>query len=198
MNQDLEPVDPRLQLKRDERGRLIPVHRQQGRPSKLTPERAARVIQLISTGNYIETSCAAAGIDQTTYYHWIGVGRTIVQTCGNDPETWPSDLSPYERDCAQFFSDIVKANAEAEAYAVTAVRAAMGTSWQAAMTWLERKYPDRWKRRDELTTNPMVGPEEREADSIDEQALLRDPEATRLMHEALDAVAKARQQQGEG
>jgi hypothetical protein len=51
------------------------------------------------------------------------------------------------------FRDAVKsAESEAEVRAVAIIQRHMGTNWQAAMTYLERKYPSRWGRRLDVTT----------------------------------------------
>lgn len=46
------------------------------------------------------------------------------------------------------FSDTIKkAAAGAELHALGKVKSAFGDDWKAAMTYLERRYPDRWGRR---------------------------------------------------
>jgi len=50
--------------------------------------------------------------------------------------------------CWRWFLDCAAAEAEGEAYAVGVVHKAMDGNWQAAMAFLERKAPDRWRRRD--------------------------------------------------
>jgi hypothetical protein len=79
-----------------------------------------------------------------------------------------------------------KAAAVSEAYAVTMIRQQMPQQWTAAMTFLERRFPSRWKRKEQLD----IGASDGQEGGIDEDALLRDPEAVRLMHEALESVAK--------
>jgi hypothetical protein len=54
------------------------------------------------------------------------------------------------------------------------------------MTFLERRFPGRWKRKEQLD----IGDASQTEGGIDEDALLRDPEAVKLMHEALNKVAK--------
>ena len=48
----------------------------------------------------------------------------------------------------QFWQAIKDAESAAEAEAVAQVRLASRESWQAGMTWLERKFPDRWGRHE--------------------------------------------------
>lgn len=47
------------------------IRRLRGRPSRLTPERAARVLSLIEGGNHITTACEASGIHRATLYRWL-------------------------------------------------------------------------------------------------------------------------------
>jgi hypothetical protein len=160
-----------------------------GRNSKLTDEMIAKIVELVEVGNYVEVACAAVGISDRSYYNWIGIGRNIEQEHGDDPEQWPEDLNPYDYQCGVFFESIKQATAQAEAFAVASIRKQMPTQWAAAMTYLERRYPGRWKRRDELTVANPFDVQGAAGAQIDEAALLRDPDATRLMHEALAQVA---------
>lgn len=106
------------------------------RPTKLTPERQQRIIDALLAGNYFETSCRYAGIHPATAYGWMAKG-----------ERQPT--GPYR----EFFEAIKRAEAQAEVLAVAEVRKAWSDSWQAAMTWLERKFADRWGRRDRIQLN---------------------------------------------
>jgi transposase len=102
-----------------------------GRPTKLTPDTQAAICDAIRAGNYAETAAACAGVGRTTFYTWLKRGE--------------NEATGKYRD----FRDAVKsAESVAEARAVSEVRAAGCESWQASMTWLERKFPERWGRRD--------------------------------------------------
>lgn len=160
-----------------------------GRKSKLTKERHDRIVELIKIGNYVEVACAATGITERSYYHWVAIGRDIIDAYGPEDEDWPTTLDQHQRNCARFFQAIKQASAEAEAYAVGVIRKQMPQQWTAAMTWLERRHPGRWKRRDELAVANPFEVQGQSATGIDEQALLQDPDAVRLVHEALAAVA---------
>lgn len=163
-----------------------------GRTSKLNEETILTVANMVRAGNYIETACAAAGISQGSYYNWIGRGKETIRKHGEDIDQWPSPLQGgpdnYDVLCVQFLWVMKQASAEAEAFAVTIVRKAMGSHWQAAMTYLERKHPGRWKRRDEISVSALAEGDNEHRTGIDEQKLLADPDAQRLMHEALAAV----------
>ena len=106
-----------------------------GRRSKLTPELQEKICRAIRAGNYAYVAAEYAGIGTTTFYRWLELGEK-------------EETGPY-RD----FRDAVKnAESEAEVRAVAIIQQHMGTSWQAAMTYLERKYPNRWGRRLDVTT----------------------------------------------
>jgi transposase len=102
-----------------------------GRPTALTPEVQDKILNAIRAGNYAEQAAQYAGVHKSTYYRWMQKA--------DEPDT-----KPIYRE----FRDAVKeAEAGAEAYAVAMVRQAMPSSWQAAMTFLERKYPERMAGR---------------------------------------------------
>jgi hypothetical protein len=105
------------------------------RPTKLTPETQARIIQALEAGNYFETACGYAGIHQATGYAWMAKGREA--TSGVYRE---------------FYEAVEKATANAEAGMVAIIKLASRDTWQAAAWWLERRAPDRWGRqRQEIT-----------------------------------------------
>ncbi len=123
--------------------------RRKGRRCKLTPELQDRIVELIRAGNYIETVCQAVGIGKTTFYRWLERGRNSKTKKG---KFW------------EFWNAIKKAESEAEAFYLDQIRkAAVEGRWQAAAWYLERKYPDRWGRKDrhELS-GPDGGPIELE------------------------------------
>ena len=122
-----------------------------GRPTKLTAEVQRLVVEALQAGNYIETAAALAGVHKDTLYEWLKRGR-------GQP-----------RGVYRAFSDAVeKAMAIAEVRGVELVtRAGEGTptvlnaqgqvvtpgippQWQAMAWRLERKYPEKWGRRQRL------------------------------------------------
>jgi hypothetical protein len=106
-----------------------------GRPSKLTPELQEKIVTAIRAGNYAEIAAGYAGIGTTTYYRWMQQGEE--QSSGRYRE----------------FREAVKAaEGEAEIRAVAMVQKQMPEHWQAAMTYLERKFPARWGRRMDVTS----------------------------------------------
>lgn len=100
------------------------------RRTKLTPALQKRITDSIRAGNYAFVAAQQAGIHEATYHAWRARGRK-------------EGKGIYR----EFDEAVEMAEAEAEAVAVMYVRRAMGESWQAAMTYLERKFPDRWGKR---------------------------------------------------
>ena len=106
-----------------------------GRPTKCTPELTEKICEYLASGCYVCTACALVGISDQTLSNWKQRGEA-----GEEPYLG--------------FVDAIKdAEARAEARAVALVQKAMVDDWKAAMTWMERKFPDRWSRgeRREIT-----------------------------------------------
>lgn len=134
------------------------------RPTKLTPELQAKIAGAIAAGNYQETACELAGIHPSTFYLWMARGE--------------GGRKPY----SEFFEAIKKAEAAAEAKRIQQITKASDTDWKAAAWYLERRYPDRWGRRDRVSAEIEHSGEvvKREEISI-EQTLTTDPESAELL-----------------
>jgi hypothetical protein len=117
-----------------------------GRPTDLTPTLQKKIVAMIRDGVSPEIAAVAAGISRATYYAWRARGRE-------------ESAGPY----LDFLDAVEKAIAECEARAVHVVAKAFGKNWQAAMTLMERRFPDRWSRRDRLDVYHQV---QREAERI--------------------------------
>jgi len=124
-----------------------------GRPSKLTPEVQKKIVDAIKLGSYAEVAAALAGVHPGTYYRWMQLGEAA------------SSGKYYE-----FRESVKEANAFSEAYAIAMVRKAMPENWQAAMTYLERRFPDRWTRMQRLEHTGAQG-----KDLFDASALAAHP-----------------------
>ena len=117
-----------------------------GRPTKLTPQVQARIVQAIVGGNDITVAAAYAGIGKTTFYEWLERGRKEAARLAASSRAKPKDS---ETPFAEFADAIQKAQADAETRNVALIaKAAQEGTWTAAAWWLERKYPERWGRKD--------------------------------------------------
>lgn len=98
------------------------------RPTKCTPELTERICEYLASGCYVCTACQAVGISETTL--------------GN----WRARAAEGEEPYVTFVEATKEAEAKAELRALALVQKAMPENWTAAMTWMERKFPDRWSR----------------------------------------------------
>jgi hypothetical protein len=104
------------------------------RPTKFTPELQKKICDAIRAGAYIETAAAYAGIDKTTLYDWLR--RSARDKSGI---------------YTGFSHAVEKALAEAEMRDLIIIGKAAEENWQAAAWRLERKFPDRWGRKDRVS-----------------------------------------------
>lgn len=157
---------------------------------KLTEEVLAKLVEYIRNGNYPEVAAAAVGINSSTFYRWRKSGKELLDLFPQiDPADFPEEIippefSPREWRLFRLEIEIQQAEAQAEAYAVLTVRKHMPEQWTAAMTFLERRHPDRWRKRQ---TIDMPG---QTSSGIDEKQLIEDPVAVKLLHEALQRMAR--------
>jgi len=105
---------------------------QTGRPTKLTPDLQAKIVEALKAGNYAEVAARHVGIASSTFYDWMKRG------------------GEGDRRFSEFSEAIGEAEAFAHARAVTIIAKAMADDWKAAAWYLERKYHDEWGRRDKL------------------------------------------------
>jgi hypothetical protein len=99
-----------------------------GRRLKLTPELIEQAAKLIAGGNYASTVFQMLGVGESTWYRWLEKGRDS------------KGRSIYR----EFWEAIQKAEAAAEARAVSGIMASGRRNWTAYAWYLERKFPDRW------------------------------------------------------
>lgn len=134
------------------------------RPSKLTPDRQRAIVLAIASGSYCTVAALANGVDESTYFRWMKRGKEAPRDPDTDAPVIPED----ERYC-EFYEAVKEAEAKAEVLAVGRIQqaAAQGT-WQASAWYLERKYPDRWGRKDHVVSEvsgPNGGPIEVDAEA---------------------------------
>lgn len=108
-----------------------------GRPLLLDKDKIQAIAQHIEDGNFAVTACALEGITERTFYYWLDAAE-------RDEREGKASLY------VDFFQSIKKASAIAEAKCVRSVLDA-GMGWQAYMTWLERRFPDRWGHQMKLS-----------------------------------------------
>lgn len=107
-----------------------------GRKTKLTKKLINDAEKLIKLGNYNTTVCQYLGIHQSTWYKWLQEG-----------EQAKSGLK------REFFDRIKSAESHAEIRNVQLIQQSANDTWQAAAWYLERKFPDRWGKKDKVDAN---------------------------------------------
>lgn len=129
------------------------------RPTSLTPEVQAIVIEAIGRGLYRETAAALAGVTRQTLNNWELRGL--------------ANEEPFYG----FLVAIKRAEAQAESDVIDGVRAGL-EGWQSKAWIAERRWPARWSGRVRVTVNDHV-------DALTSK-LKADPE---LHQKVLDVIA---------
>jgi transposase len=119
-----------------------PEKRSIDQPSKYDDPKIQKIIlDALEDGNYLYIAARLAGVAPDTLHEWIGRGR------GTRKGVAPPSL-------VEFVEQIDLALARWEAKTVKKVhevaQSGQPNTWQAAMTMLERKSPDRWGKREKL------------------------------------------------
>ena len=110
-----------------------------GRPSKLTPEVEARIVEAVELGATWEKAAEAAGVGASTLREWRQRGE--------------ADEAPF----AAFLAALKRAEAEGVARALRTIRqAAESGQWTAAAWLLERRYPADYGRRTEVAVEARL------------------------------------------
>lgn len=102
------------------------------RPTKLTTEVREKICRAIRAGNYPAVAARAAGVSESTFYRWMERGR--------------SDAKGPHR---AFYEAVREAEAESEVHLVAVLRkSSKDGDWRAALALLERRYAERWRKRE--------------------------------------------------
>lgn len=110
---------------------------------KFSAEIVDQIVDAVRVGNYVSTASAAAGIHRATFYSWMKRGEQASDVRANaEPLTFDDERF------ADFYDRVSEATAQAEMDAVADVREGKSVKWVAAMTYLERRAPEKWGRRE--------------------------------------------------
>jgi len=108
-----------------------------GRPSKLQPEIVKALLNYVRIGQPIVRACDLVGIDRSTLSIWLKRGA--------NPKT------EKDKEFTDFFNSYKKAIAEGEIELLAKIRKGEDKNWQRLAWLLERRHPQEWGRRDNLT-----------------------------------------------
>jgi len=111
-----------------------------GRPTALTPELVNAIVAQVQWGVPPSVAANAMGVGTSTYYEWIARGE------GHDANR---PMTPLYADFAERVAD---AEAQSESALVTMAIQKVRTTADAVLL-LERRWPARWKRTEEVTIN---------------------------------------------
>jgi hypothetical protein len=107
-----------------------------GRPLKLTEVRFRRMLVLIREGHTNNAACRIEGIDYSTW-------RARVR----ENQEWLSEVAEAEKIRDEVWRD----------HALEMVKSAMPKNWQAAMTYLERRFPNEFALRTVIRSGDSSG-----------------------------------------
>jgi len=120
-----------------------PSNNPNGRPTILTEALAAEAAALVREGHYIETVANALRIGKSSFYRWLEQGEA-------------DHLAGNVDSAHALFWDAVKG---AEAWAEignTREWKESGAFWAKHATFAERRWPTRWRKRDDESNTPKV------------------------------------------
>lgn len=104
------------------------------------PDKVDLFLQVIREGNYFETACAVAGLAKNTVYTWLKRAETGQEPYLSFQDAFKRAEAGGERD---LLGCVTRAGREPH-------------NWTAAMTAMERRWPDKWGRRSEANNGPQV------------------------------------------
>jgi transposase len=116
-----------------------------GRPSKLTDERQETICEALRKGVSIEGACGLAGIDETTFYRWKKRGEEELARVENGHAN--CSVRQDQQKYVEFCKAATRAIAESEEYLVEKIREQAPKTPSAALRLLERRFPDRWSKK---------------------------------------------------
>lgn len=103
-------------------------------PQKLTKAICDKIIDGMLKGNYVTTVCQSVGIHRSTYYAWKKKGE--------------KGIEPYKT----FYDRVMEAEAKAEMDILNVIytSAIDQGNWVSSAWILERKYPNRFGKREQM------------------------------------------------
>ena len=104
------------------------------RPTKLTPEVQDIIVDGINAGLTCGLTCARAGVTPSTFYSWLEKGEAAKSGA-----------------LMEFFDTVSRARADSAMRLVSQITLQAPTDWRAAAFLLERRFPDDYGKRSEVT-----------------------------------------------
>ena len=104
------------------------------RPTKLTPDVQELIVVGINAGLTFRLSCGLAGVNPATFYRWLEKGETAKSGAFRE-----------------FCDTVSRAKADSALRLVSQIMLQAPTDWRAAAFLLERRFPDDYGKRSEVT-----------------------------------------------
>jgi transposase len=123
------------------------------RPTVFTEETQQRIIEMLCDGMYLSRACIAAGISYQIFCHWR--------------KRWKED-DPAAARFHHFFDAIEQAIAIGEFTALRRLREGP-QNWQSLAWFLERRFPQRWGRKDREPVKSPPPPDKPLEEMTDEE-----------------------------
>lgn len=114
-----------------------------GRPDKLNDELIEKLCKYIKAGNYLKTACRCCGIAYSTFRNWILKAEEIERQYGDF-----DDVPEYHSIYIKLLKSVRKAESQCETRAVALWNKAFSKDWRSIRDFLERRFSDRWGRKD--------------------------------------------------
>ncbi|MFN2467033.1 MAG: hypothetical protein ABR521_02715 [Gaiellaceae bacterium] len=146
------------------------------RPQRYTKTVHRRICEAVREGCYLGDAFGFAGIHRSTGFEWLRLGREH-----------PAEHPDFARLVADVESEESAFVHEMHGHILGAARSREPQTWQAAMTILERRYPDRYGRRETTIIEGGESPLQ-----VRTFATITDPATRELLREALRRLAAAR------
>jgi len=152
---------------------------ERGRPTKLTYELIEQIADLVRNGNYIETASAVAGINKNSLYRWLKRGAREEERLAKNPKL---KGKIEEKIYVDFSNAVKKAMAESEADDLENIKKASREDWKASAWRLERRFPNRWGRKEKVDIDANMKNENINREEVYiEQKITTDQESADLL-----------------
>ena len=110
-----------------------------GRKTRLTPQVQETICKHLMAGNYFSVACQLSGVPYSTATGWLKRGQGKDKNRATNAEF------------TAFAEAVNVANAYCEALHVAQMKQAGKNDWRFHMMFLERRWPERWGRFEQIT-----------------------------------------------
>jgi len=153
--------------------------------SKFTPELGKHILKAVRKGLHYDDAAALGGVTRSIVQRWLREGAQLLETC-IDKDI--SNLPEGEQQLVKFTIDFEKACARLTNENLDVIRRQRGSWWQAAAWILERRFPEKWGKREKVTHEDT-----RPVSRIDAKVLIASTDGVKAIGGILQALADAQQ-----